>query len=240
MSGQQPPPTFSAVLPDSQGGQPQLQQQQQQYPPPQLLQQQQQQQQQQQPEARSVTSNDTPPGSIDHMYSTTAWNLARKAHLDNQMLVTKTTDVETEDGRISNREAAEKIKDAWMYKQIRARRDEFTHYRQVRRWCMSCVCLCVCTAAVIMYQSVSCALYGCFVFSTGSSSISFFSIFSNSVTNMPTQSTIVHQSHIMNHIYLNTNSIVLGNLVCWNLECQCQRQRGIPRWLDLCRLGTQW
>lgn len=66
----------------------------------------------------------------NHVYSSTAWNLARKAHMDNQMLVVKSTDVETADGRISNKEAAEKIKDAWMYKQIRARRDEFTHYRQ--------------------------------------------------------------------------------------------------------------
>ena len=56
------------------------------------------------------------------------------------MLVTKSTDVETEDGRISNREAAEKIKDAWMYKQIHARRDEFTHYRQV---CIALHCIVV-------------------------------------------------------------------------------------------------
>lgn len=31
-------------------------------------------------------------------------------------------DEETEDGRIRNREAATKIRDAWIYKQIRARR----------------------------------------------------------------------------------------------------------------------
>lgn len=94
--------------------------------------QQQQQPQQQQP---SMPSHHPPSrmttASGNHVYSSTAWNLARKAHMDNQMLTTKTTDVETADGRISNREAAEKIKDAWMYKQIRARRDEFTHYRQV-------------------------------------------------------------------------------------------------------------
>ena len=88
----------------------------------------------------STTHLVTPPtsGNIpQHKYSSTAWNLARKAHLDNQMLITKTNDVETEDGRISNREAAEKIKDAWMYKQIRARRDEFTHYRQVGNYVCS-------------------------------------------------------------------------------------------------------
>jgi len=75
-----------------------------------------------------------PQAPTSHKYSSVAFNLARKAHLDNQMLVTKSTDIETEDGRISNREAGEKIKDAWMYKQIRARRDEFTHYRQVRAY----------------------------------------------------------------------------------------------------------
>jgi len=42
----------------------------------------------------------------------------------NQMadrIVTRTPDEETEDGRIRNREAATKIRDAWIYKQIRAR-----------------------------------------------------------------------------------------------------------------------
>mmetsp|Transcript_12566 Transcript_12566/g.24530 ORF Transcript_12566/g.24530 Transcript_12566/m.24530 type:complete len:787 (+) Transcript_12566:2-2362(+) len=41
-------------------------------------------------------------------------------------------DEETEDGRIRNREAATKIRDAWIYKQIRARQDEFTQYKQGR------------------------------------------------------------------------------------------------------------
>ena len=154
MEGQTP--TF-AVLPP-QGGQ---QQQQQHYPPQQQQHQvssrpvQQQQQQQPQQQHQATAARVTPPNSGQHKYSTAAWNLARKAHLDNQMLVTKTTDVETEDGRISNREAAEKIKDAWMYKQIRARRDEFTHYRQVRMRLilMSCASrevvlfLCVCLLA---------------------------------------------------------------------------------------------
>ena len=47
------------------------------------------------------------------------------------MLVTRTPDEETEDGRIRNKEAATKIRDAWIYKQIRARQDEFTQYRTV-------------------------------------------------------------------------------------------------------------
>ena len=51
--------------------------------------------------------------------------------LENKMLTTRTPDEETEDGRIRNREAATKIRDAWIYKQIRARQDEFTQYRAV-------------------------------------------------------------------------------------------------------------
>lgn len=41
-------------------------------------------------------------------------------------------DEETDDGRINNREAAEKIKDAYIYKQIQNRQDEFTQYKQAR------------------------------------------------------------------------------------------------------------
>lgn len=85
-------------------------------------------QQQQYPPQQSPVV--TPPSSGGLSSS----NNARKTHSENRMLITKTADIETEDGRISNREAAEKIKDAWMYKQIRARQDEFTQYKQV------CVC----------------------------------------------------------------------------------------------------
>lgn len=45
--------------------------------------------------------------------------------------MTRTADEETEDGRIRNKEAIAKIRDAWVYKQIRARVDEFTEYKQV-------------------------------------------------------------------------------------------------------------
>jgi hypothetical protein len=58
--------------------------------------------------------------------------------LDRQMIVTKSADEETEDGRIRNREAMVKIRDAWIYKQIRLRQDEFTQYKQV------CILMCVC------------------------------------------------------------------------------------------------
>ena len=40
-------------------------------------------------------------------------------------------DEETEDGRIRNREAMAKIRDAWVYKQVRERVPEFTEYHQV-------------------------------------------------------------------------------------------------------------
>jgi len=47
-------------------------------------------------------------------------------------IITRSADEETEDGRIRNREASQKIRDAWIYKQIRARQDEFTQYRKSR------------------------------------------------------------------------------------------------------------
>ena len=37
------------------------------------------------------------------------------------LVANRAGDEETEDGRIRNREAATKIRDAWIYKQIRAR-----------------------------------------------------------------------------------------------------------------------
>lgn len=55
----------------------------------------------------------------------------RLARMEDRVLVTRTADEETEDGRIRNREAMSKIRDAWVYKQIRERVDEFTEYKQV-------------------------------------------------------------------------------------------------------------
>ena len=49
----------------------------------------------------------------------------------NKVLVTRMADEETEDGRIRNREAMAKIRDAWVYKQVRERVSEFTEYHQV-------------------------------------------------------------------------------------------------------------
>ena len=47
-------------------------------------------------------------------------------------MANRAADEETEDGRIRNREASTKIRDAWIYKQIRSRQDEFTQYKQGR------------------------------------------------------------------------------------------------------------
>lgn len=50
--------------------------------------------------------------------------------LEDSVLMTRTPDEETEDGRIRNREAVSKIRDAWIYKQVRARQNEFTQYQK--------------------------------------------------------------------------------------------------------------
>ena len=52
--------------------------------------------------------------------------------MEDKVLITRTADEETEDGRIRNREAMAKIRDAWVYKQVRSRMNEFTNYQQVR------------------------------------------------------------------------------------------------------------
>jgi len=57
---------------------------------------------------------------------------SRLSRMEDRVLVTRTADEETEDGRIRNKEAMVKIRDAWVYKQIRSRVDEFTEYKQVR------------------------------------------------------------------------------------------------------------
>ena len=51
---------------------------------------------------------------------------------NNILVANRAADEETEDGRIRNREAAIKIRDAWIYKQIRSRQEEFTQYKQGR------------------------------------------------------------------------------------------------------------
>jgi hypothetical protein len=54
-----------------------------------------------------------------------------KTTMDEKVILTRTPDEETADGRIRNKEAVKKIRDTWIYKQIRIRQDEFTQYRKV-------------------------------------------------------------------------------------------------------------
>jgi len=51
--------------------------------------------------------------------------------VEDVVLTTRSPDEETADGRIRNREAITKIRDAWIYKQVRNRQREFTQYRSV-------------------------------------------------------------------------------------------------------------
>lgn len=54
----------------------------------------------------------------------------RLAQMEDKVLITRTRDEETEDGRLCNKEAMAKIRDAWVYKQVRSRVKEFTEYKQ--------------------------------------------------------------------------------------------------------------
>lgn len=55
-----------------------------------------------------------------------------KKSLEDSVLVTQMPDEETVSGQVKNREAMQKIRDAWIFKQIRNRQQEFTQYRTVR------------------------------------------------------------------------------------------------------------
>jgi hypothetical protein len=55
----------------------------------------------------------------------------RIAQMEDKVLVTQARDEETEDGRLCNKDAMKKIRDAWVYKQVRSRVKEFTEYKQV-------------------------------------------------------------------------------------------------------------
>jgi hypothetical protein len=60
------------------------------------------------------------PGQQMSTPTTPASRIGKPAPMSDR-IVTRTADEETEDGRIRNREASQKIRDAWIYKQIRAR-----------------------------------------------------------------------------------------------------------------------
>lgn len=76
----------------------------------------------------------TPPASSQVVNNSNLTVKSRtKTTIDEKVLLTRTPDEETSDGRIRNREAVQKIRDTWIYKQVRARQDEFTQYRKVRK-----------------------------------------------------------------------------------------------------------
>ena len=79
-----------------------------------------------------------PPASAPATPPTPTARHKKKNALEDRVLVPRTPDEETEDGRIHNKEAVRKIRDTWIYKQVRARQDEFTQYRQVRMLCDTC------------------------------------------------------------------------------------------------------
>eukprot|EP00529_Nitzschia_sp_RCC80_P001710 CAMPEP_0113514608 /NCGR_PEP_ID=MMETSP0014_2-20120614/40501_1 /TAXON_ID=2857 /ORGANISM="Nitzschia sp." /LENGTH=883 /DNA_ID=CAMNT_0000411119 /DNA_START=70 /DNA_END=2721 /DNA_ORIENTATION=+ /assembly_acc=CAM_ASM_000159 len=85
----------------------------------------QQQQLQQQPRAPPPAATTAPTASASSSSSK-----SRLDRMEDKVLVTRTADEETEDGRIKNREAMAKIRDAWVYKQVRSRVGEFTDYKQ--------------------------------------------------------------------------------------------------------------
>ncbi|KAL7492095.1 hypothetical protein ACHAWT_001312 [Skeletonema menzelii] len=96
-------------------------QQQQPQPPP----------QRQQPPPRAVSNISSTSHSSAAAPPATTPTTSHKAPTD-PIIADRAGDEETEDGRIRNKEAASKIRDAWIYKQIRARQDEFTTYQQGR------------------------------------------------------------------------------------------------------------
>jgi hypothetical protein len=53
--------------------------------------------------------------------------------MESKILSTRTPDQETEQGLVRNEEAIRKIRDSWIYKNIRARTNEFTEFKQVRK-----------------------------------------------------------------------------------------------------------
>jgi Endonuclease/Exonuclease/phosphatase family len=76
-----------------------------------------------------------PPPPPPSSTTTVASNPAKKiVSLQDRVLVTNraSPDEESVDGRVYNREAAQRIRDAWIFTQVRSRQREFTQYKTVR------------------------------------------------------------------------------------------------------------
>lgn len=135
-----PASTGFAMTPQQQQ---QLKQQQQHQPlaiPPQQLQQpyHPQQQYQQTPTSAATAPVDHAASPIHQQASIKVQPVASEKRKKNHVgsvedvaLIPRTPDEETADGRIRNREAISKIRDAWIFKQVRNRQREFTQYRNV-------------------------------------------------------------------------------------------------------------
>lgn len=126
-----PPPQQQQQAPQQPGGYPPQQQQQQPQgyaPRPEL------QQQHSYPgsDAGSVSSSSGPPSTTGSAAAAVPTEQPKKFAMEDHVLVAQGPDEETEDGVIRNRDAIRKIRDTWIYKQVRLRQDEFTHYRTVR------------------------------------------------------------------------------------------------------------
>jgi hypothetical protein len=88
--------------------------------------------QQAQPPASAEAIAATPAANHSHLHQANKKKKRVVKTLEDSVLVTQIPDEETVTGQIKNREAIKKIRDAWIFKQIRNRQQEFTQYRTVR------------------------------------------------------------------------------------------------------------
>ncbi|KAL3807945.1 hypothetical protein ACHAXA_006823 [Cyclostephanos tholiformis] len=84
------------------------------------------------PAADAYSPNTPGGGTSNRVVRAKTPNSPSKNNSAGIIVASRAADEETEDGRIRNREASAKIRDAWIYKQIRSRQDEFTQYKQGR------------------------------------------------------------------------------------------------------------
>ena len=89
--------------------------------------------QQQQPAPVSPTrppeTTESPSQQATVETTTATTTATKKDPREDQVLVPTIPDEETEEGVVRNRQASEKIRDTWLYKQVKARQDEFTNYQ---------------------------------------------------------------------------------------------------------------
>jgi hypothetical protein len=70
--------------------------------------------------------------SVSSAQATTMPKSRLEQRMESKILSCRTPDQETEQGLVRNEEAIRKIRDSWIYKNIRARTNEFTDFKQVR------------------------------------------------------------------------------------------------------------